>query len=313
VIVTKQILQMAAGWLNRVRLGFPGRVWQGAGGIGDELMCTTVFHELRKRGERRIVLATRRPELFRGNADLDAVVYHAEPRLDRWLREGLPYFRLGYGHYDQVTDKDDAPSEHVLAALCRLAGVMGKIALRPYLSLTADERAEGRVADRQIVMQSSGLAAAHAMRNKEWGRFQAVCEALRDENPVVQIGSAADPKLEGAIDLRGKTSVRESAALLANASVFIGLVGFLMHLARAVDCRGVIVYGGRETPELTGYSANVNVTGNPSCSPCWQRSRCDYEHVCMKMIEPETVIAAAKAQLGKKGQPLEVEVVDLTD
>jgi len=29
-----------------------------------------------------------------------------------------------------------------------------------------------------------------------------------------------------------------------------------MHLARAVDCRAVIVYGGRERPEISGYICN---------------------------------------------------------
>ena len=57
------------------------------------------------------------------------------------------------------------------------------------------------------------------------------------------------PPLKGALDLRGKTGLREAAAILSNSLVFIGQVGFLMHLARAVDCRSVIVYGGQRNSE----------------------------------------------------------------
>jgi ADP-heptose:LPS heptosyltransferase len=289
-------------------LGFPRHVYIGAGGIGDDLMCSTVFHELRRRDVRRIAFTTRFPELFQGNPDLDAIIPHKNTRLNHWIREGLEFTRLGYGHYHLETDKDDEPTEHVLAALCRIAGISGSIELRPYLYLTPEEHAAGHLAENQIVIQSSGLSAAHSMQNKEWGpeRFQHVCDGLREMHTVVQIGSSQDPKLEGAIDLRGKTGLRQSAAILTNASVFVGLVGFLMHLARAVDCRAVIVYGGRETPSSTGYLANINLTGNIPCSPCWLRNRCDYKHECMRMILPETVIEAAREQNARQGQPLAV-------
>ena len=107
--------------------------------------------------------------------------------------------------------------------------------------------------------------------------------------------------------MRGKTSLRESAAILANSLIFIGLVGFLMHLARAVDCRSVIVFGGRERPWQVGYVANCNLTGDNPCSPCWLRNRCDYEGACMDMIDAGEVLAAAESQLRRRGLPLEVQ------
>jgi ADP-heptose:LPS heptosyltransferase len=169
------------------------------------------------------------------------------------------------------------------------------------------------LAENQIVMQSSGRAAAHFMQNKEWypQRFQEVCEALRENRTIVQIGSKDDPPLLGALDLRGKTSLRESAAILANSLIFVGQVGFLMHLARAVDCRGVIVYGGRERPWQTGYVSNANLIGDTACSPCWLRNRCDYEHACMNMISVEQVLAAARETIVKHPQPLEVETGEI--
>jgi ADP-heptose:LPS heptosyltransferase len=221
--------------------------------------------------------------------------------------------RLDYAHYDPVADADEPPTEQILATMCRRAGLTGRVALRPYLFLTPEELAAGRRGTRQIAIQSSGRAAAHFMQNKEWfpERFQQVCDALCPAHTVVQIGSAKDPALAGALDLRGQTSLRESAAILANSTVFIGLVGFLMHLARAVDCRSVIVFGGREKPWQTGYLANRNLTGDTACSPCWLRNRCDYSHECMHMITAEGVLAAAGEQVQRHGQPLEVETAEL--
>lgn len=298
-----------AGLLNRARLGFPRYYFQGTGGIGDDLMGTTVFHELRRREARGIAVTTQHPSLFRNNPDVDRIVWSELPRLNRWLREGLPFVRLGYADYNPNSDQDEPLTEHVLVKLCRLAGITGPVDLRPYLYLTPQESAGGRFGANQVVIQSSGRAAAHFMQNKEWfpERFQEVCARLCADHTVVQIGSPEDPPLEGAVDLRGKTSLRQSAAILANSLVFVGLVGFLMHLARAVDCRAVIVYGGREKPWQTGYIENLNVTGDTLCSPCWLRSRCDYGHECMNMIPVNTVLAAARAQIQRRGQPLKVE------
>jgi ADP-heptose:LPS heptosyltransferase len=242
---------------NRFRLGFPYHYFHGTGGIGDDLMCTTVFREIKKRSQRRIAMSTRHPGLFENNADITYTLYHPRQRLDYWLRAGLPFLRLGYSAYDPKIDGDEPLTEHVLIKLCRLARITGLVELRPYLFLTREEFAAGRLAENQVVMQSSGLGAPYPMMNKEWypARFQEVCSELHRDVQVVQLGSEKDPKLEGAIDMRGKTTLRQSAAILANSLVFVGLEGFLMHLARAVDCRSVIIYGGRIKPTQIGYVA----------------------------------------------------------
>jgi ADP-heptose:LPS heptosyltransferase len=204
-------------------------------------------------------------------------------------------------------------TENYLAWPCRLAGITGKVALRPYIFLRPAELAAGRHFDRQIVIQSSGLAANTPMKNKEWypERFQEVAKLLQGNASLIQLGSRLDPQLIGALDLRDKTSLRQAAAILANSLVFVGQVGFLMHLARAVECRSTIVYGGRETPATTGYIANKNLIGVTPCSPCWEENKCDYDRECMKMIGVEPVVGAAIEQIEKYGSPLETEIISL--
>lgn len=105
--------------------------------------------------------------------------------------------------------------------------------------------------------------------------------------------------------------MRQAAAILSASRLFIGLATGLVHLARAVECRSVIVYGGREDPSRSGYSANENLYWSGPCAPCWQRNHCDYDRVCMSEILPEQVIAAARRQFDLYGTPLAVDRVDI--
>ena len=276
-------------------------------------MCSTVFREIRKRGKRSIAMVTRNPGLFEKNPDVEKVIRQTDARLNRWGRAGLPVKTLAHSGYDAARDLDLPPNEHVLIRMCRLAGISGPVELRPYVFLTAEELAAGKLAPDQVVLQSSGLASPLSMKNREWypERFQELCAQLRSDVRVVQVGSERDMKLEGAIDLRGKTSLRQTAAILANSLVFIGVVGFVMHLARAVDCRSVIIYGGREKPAITGYVANKNLYTQVRCAPCWLRNPCDFNRKCMDMISVDQVIAATADQISRYGTLLEIQTATL--
>lgn len=289
---------------NNARLRFPSRVYHGGGGIGDDLLCSTVFHELKRRGEKNIVFRTFHPSLFHGNPDIDIVIRKKIPILAPLMVHGLNFFQLTY---------PKPINEHILAYLCRLAGITGEVALRPYIFLRPAELAAGRLFDRQIAIHTSCLGGTHPSKNKEWypERFQAVGDCLSPKFSIIQLGSPTDPPIGGALDLRGKTNLRQSAAILAQSLVFIGLEGFLMHLARAVDRRSVIVYGGRLRPAHFGYSAFSNLIGATPCSPCWEENKCDYDRECMKMISVEAVVNAAIEQIECHGSLLETEVVHL--
>jgi hypothetical protein len=303
--ISRRVAQFQHLWLGR-----PEHVIFFGQGIGDDLLCGTVAHELKKRGAGRIVMFSRYPSLFEHNPDVAAVYNYGYPTVGRMRHWGYRCVVPQYGYYDEEQDRDVYPNEHLLATMCRMAAITGTIELRPYLTLLASEKAAGKLLDNQIAIQSGGLG---GMKNKDWlpERYQAVSNQLGDRFGMIQLGLKTDPPIQGALDLRGKTTLRESAAILASSRVFIGQVGFLMHLARAVDCRSVIVYGGREEPLITGYRVNENIVGRTICSPCWQRNKCDYGHECMRIIEPDQVVAAVRRQLEREGTPLAVEQVNL--
>jgi hypothetical protein len=280
---------------NVLRWGLPQRsLLFGPLSLGDDLLCTAVLREARKRG-RPFTMMTARPELFLGNADPAAVI-----PIDDYFVAGLrrigacvvqPYY-VRKDHADPQRDR--LPRRHIIAEMCALAGLTGSVALRPYLHLTDAERAAGRKFPRQITIHSSGLAAAIPYDAKEWGvqNFAAVARQLAPHAKLVQLGSPRDPALPVDADLRGRTTLREAAAILAASDAFVGLEGFLTHLARAVDCPAAVVLGGRAPEEIFGYAANRNFTAFPECGPCARRTGCPHAMKCMNAISPDAVVAA---------------------
>jgi ADP-heptose:LPS heptosyltransferase len=114
--------------------------------------------------------------------------------------------------------------------------------------------------------------------------------------------------LDDVIDLRGKTTLRQTAAIISQSDAFVATSGFLAHLARAVDCRSVIIYGGREHSYQSGYSCNENLDSYIDCAPCWQWNGCEYNRRCIMMIGPERVFNAVLKVLDKRYTPLEIDL-----
>jgi hypothetical protein len=278
------------------------------------LLCTSLIHEYSVRKLGKVAMLTQHPSLFENNSDVSRVVEVGPHEINEYSFAFLRIFgkTVIQPHYTErnwVEDRDQSPAEHIIASMCRKASISGTIALRPYLHLTQREIEKGRIHDRQIIIQTTGAGALLPMRNKEWfqDRFQVVVDALKQNFQIIQVGNQSDPVLQNVTDLRGKTTFRQAAALLANSTVFVGLVGFLMHLARAVDCRSVIIYGGREKPWQSGYSCNINLTGDTPCAPCWRWNTCDYDHECMRLISPDQVIEAVFSQAARRDLPIEFD------
>lgn len=295
--LTRRLRGGSRALLQLSRHGRPERVLLfGPMSLGDDLLCTTVLREARRRGT-PFAMMTARPELFLGNTDVAAVLpvddYYALLLGRLGTQVVQPYYTA---QIPGDPARDGLPQRPIAAEMCRLAGLTGEITVRPYLYLTDEEHRRGRRFPRQIAIQSTCLTAAIPYETKEWGagRLAAVARLLRPEFSLVQIGRPNDPALPVDLDLRGKTTLREAAGVLAGSLAFVGLEGFLGHLARAVDCPAVIVHGGRAPEGIFSYGANRNFFSRPSCSPCGLRVNCPRDLECLAAITPEAVAAAAR-------------------
>ncbi len=110
-------------------------------------------------------------------------------------------------------------------------------------------------------------------------RYQRVVNQLRDRVVFVQVGEIGHhhPALQGVVDLRGQTSLRDLIRLVYFADGCLGPVSLLMHLAPAIEpgpgrisrrpC--VVIAGGREPPHWEAYPTHAflhTVGMLPCCS-----------------------------------------------
>lgn len=302
------------------RHGLPDIMLQFLGGIGDELLLTAVARELKRRSPNlRIWQVSHGAELLDHNPNYS--------RTFNWNHWPLRYSNLlnnrrckidGYATAVIQGELYVPPTEHIIAIMSRKAGITGQVSIKPDVFLSEAEKQKGTFAKGAIVVHYPGENTyAHIRKNKLWDlrKFQKVVQMVAAGNmrgkkyPLIQLGTPGDPLLDGTIDLRGRTTLRESAAILYNCETFVGHVGFLMHLARAVDCRAVIIYGGHEHSFQSGYVANENLESNIECAPCWRLNTCEYGRKCMEMISVDDVLEAIQKAVSRKGMPLETQTV----
>ena len=138
-------------------------------------------------------------------------------------------------------------------------------------------------------------------------RFKKVCAYFSiDENKIILVGSNADKSLgeiiskgnDNILDLVGKTSISQTAALIERCSVFIGNDSAPFHVAVAVKTPTIGLIGGGY-PEFHLYNrADVRIIKKVmNCAPC-RNMQC-LETKCMRQIEVEEVVGAAETMLRK--------------
>jgi heptosyltransferase-2 len=169
-------------------------------------------------------------------------------------------------------------------------------------------RAAGWDGSQPLVTMAPGAAYGTA---KRWppAHFARVIAQLAQERQaqVVLVGSAADAETirtitsdeavrrARPIDLAGRTSLRELAAVLAASAACLSNDSGAMHLAGAIGTPLIAVFGptrDAETAPLTRTGGRREVLINEVwCRPCMLRE-CPIDHRCMRGLPPDGVLAA---------------------
>ena len=100
-----------------------------------------------------------------------------------------------------------------------------------------------------------------------------------------------------ALNLAGKTSLKEAAGIIRNARFMVTNDSGPMHIAAAFGVPTYAIFGPT-SPALTGPygTGHTIIRAKEDCSPCFKRS-CD-DIKCMEAISPAQVISAIKANSG---------------
>jgi len=98
------------------------------------------------------------------------------------------------------------------------------------------------------------------------------------------------------VDLVGRTSLGALVGVAARASVFVSNDSGAMHVAAALGCPVVAVFGPTDERATRPLGDHDVIVEDVFCRPCMLRD-CPIDHRCMKRISVDTVFAAASRRL----------------
>ena len=270
------------------------RLQASGGGIGDELMCTPIFSEIKRRNPGcHITFITRFPDFFRAHPDLDEVV----------LSDGTPdrsAIRFAY-HYMIPPPR---PLMSLMGECVGLAMNFDRLTPPPITPSSEIREALKSTGRQRVVIQPRS---SRWTTNKNWPeeKWRALIGLLASRFEVIEVGH--DPLFaEGEFgnhyrSFAGKTDLTDLAYIISQADLFIGPSSGGMHLANAFKVKSVILFGGYESPEGYRYPQTRSFYTPVPCAPCWKRS-CPYDIQCLRAIEPENVFAAGLSLLAEPNQ-----------
>ncbi|MGA2233189.1 MAG: glycosyltransferase family 9 protein, partial [Tepidisphaeraceae bacterium] len=110
---------------------------------------------------------------------------------------------------------------------------------------------------------------------------------------------AAAKEIGGAINLVGRTTLRQTIALLERADLVVANDSGPMHIASALG-RPLVALFGPTSPVLTGPYGRLEtvVRLDLPCSPCFSRS-CSHQS-CLRWLEIEPVLRLAEEQMSRR-------------
>jgi heptosyltransferase-2 len=165
----------------------------------------------------------------------------------------------------------------------------------------------GMKEDRMLIGMAPGAAYGPA---KKWfpERFAEVSDRLMDTFPAQTIlfGSTGDRDSAMLVrqhakfplhDLAGRTSLRETMAIMSRCSLFVSNDSGLMHVAAALGVPTIAIFGSTNPVTTAPAGRRVMIVRKEvSCSPCLKKT-CPTDFRCMDMIRVDDVYDAARGLL----------------
>ncbi len=114
------------------------------------------------------------------------------------------------------------------------------------------------------------------------------------------VEAVMDAMHTSALSLAGKTSLGSLAALMKQLDLFISNDTGPAHLACAVDCPSITLFGPADVRRWAPLDTERHpIVRHPvACSPCvyWE---CPIDHRCLRWLSPETVVLTARQLIDK--------------
>jgi len=112
-----------------------------------------------------------------------------------------------------------------------------------------------------------------------------------DEEAGGRIAKPVHPRI---LNMAGKTTIQQAAALIKGSSLLIGVDTGLTHMGFALDVPTISLFGAT-APYLNTEGTSGTVLYHPmDCSPCRRNPTCEGDYTCMKTISTDEVLSAAQ-------------------
>ena len=125
-----------------------------------------------------------------------------------------------------------------------------------------------------------------------------------------ELGAAVVAELKGkpGLSLVGKTTLRDLIGIFAECAVAFGPDSGPMHIAAAVGCPIVSLWGATAPERSAPWGfADFAIRGEIPCHPCYLR-RCPIGGECMRRIDPKTVAQAVRRAALARGSSNKAEL-----
>jgi hypothetical protein len=250
--------------------------------------------------------------VFRGNSDIDKVFVSTQLGLHlqtrHWPKGGLIVDMKRCPHsyvLSEDAERIKFVNRHAVAHICEHYGIPC-YELDPVLQLDADEVSRAETFMNRFGLQSGNFVVISpdtkdADTLKAWPRdhWLELIKCLQVDFPGLKIVKAGH--LPGAwdhcVNTTGSLSFRELAHVIARSVTLITTEGGVMHLARAVKKRSIVMHSGWLPKAFSAYPENVNLHMDVSCSGCGLKVECPHKHICMTGITPKVVLERLRSLL----------------
>jgi len=264
--------------------------------IGDAICMEPALRSLKQQlgDDVAIILRVTHPELFRNH-----------PSVSRVENTLFPLRCRNYEKFYELSIKPTKPNRR-----CHLVDRAAE-----QIGVTLDDKAPRLYLDKwdEVMLQKFNLPGTDQLKiaispyvrwpSRQWEgqKWNELCCALKKElgAMIIQLGMAGSYTASFGLDLVGKTSPREAAAVLSKCDLLVSLDTGLAHLAAAVGTPCVGIFGP-VYPELRMHPglARAVISADAECRGCFHWYDGDVNtcpknhHECMRLISVEAVLRA---------------------
>lgn len=273
-----------------------------------------------KKSLRDFVLRRPHPDhvVYQNNEDIRCVSDHITWMLRKWFFRPDNIIIVDMDNPDYFYYEDDMEEKifyetgkHAIQIACDVHDI-SNARLQPRIWLSKKEiaaanhllKANGLLTNQYICVEPHAKKDFTPNKAWFWENWQRLINLInryiRDNNltcKLVQIGLPTDKVLDGVTGLTGKTSFRETAQILKKSITFIGYIGGLAHLSKAVGKKNIVLVSAWEPLELASYPDDINFYTNTECKNCGLKTPCPINRECMSAITVEQVYEAVQSML----------------